>query len=104
MQDSLQLAKASTMYANVGFTDTETATSALTSVLQAFYNGVNDVGSAAESAVDKFVKIGNNFAITSAELGEGLQESASAIVAAGKQYCLNIQKCILRIHLIARYS
>lgn len=46
----------------------------------------------------------NNFAITSAELGEGLQESASAIVAAGKQYCLNIQKCILRIHLIARYS
>lgn len=25
----------------------------------------------------------NNFAITSAELGEGLQESASAIVAAG---------------------
>lgn len=104
MQDSLQLAKASAMYASVGFTDTETATSALTSVLQAFYNGVNDVGSAAESAVDKFVKIGNNFAITSAELGEGLQESASAIVAAGKQYCLNIQKCILRIHLIARYS
>ena len=83
MQDSLQLAKASAMYANVGFTDTETATSALTSVLQAFYNGVNDVGSAAEGAVDKFVKIGNNFAITSAELGEGLQESASAIVAAG---------------------
>ena len=83
MQDSLQLAKASAMYASVGFTDTETATSALTSVLQAFYNGVNDVGSAAESAVDKFVKIGNTFAITSAELGEGLQESASAIVAAG---------------------
>lgn len=62
MQDSLQLAKASAMYASVGFTDTETATSALTSVLQAFYNGVNDVGSAAESAVDKFVKIGKKVA------------------------------------------
>lgn len=84
--DSLDLAASSAKYAKVGFTDINTATTNLTSTIQAYKDSMymgQDIGNFAEDIVDKYVNIGNNFAITSEGIGTALQKSASTLVAAG---------------------
>lgn len=84
--DSLDLAASSAKYAKVGFTDINTATTNLTSTIQAYKDSMymgQDIGDFAEDIVDKYVNIGNNFAITSEGIGTALQKSASTLVAAG---------------------
>lgn len=83
---SLDLAASSAKYAKVGFTDINTATTNLTSTIQAYKDSMymgQDIGDFSEDIVDKFVNIGNNFAITSEGIGTALQKSASTLVAAG---------------------
>lgn len=61
------------------FTNVEAATSALISSLQAFgYEASNSI-----EIVDKLNIVGNNFAISTDGLAEGLKRSASTLVAAG---------------------
>lgn len=84
--DSLDLAAASAIYARVGFTDVDTATTNLTSTIQAFKDSMSvgeDIGDFAEDIVDKFVNVGNTFASTAEGLGVALTDSASALVTAG---------------------
>ena len=84
--ESLDLAASSAKYAKVGFTDINTATTNLTSTIQAYKDSMymgQDIGDFSEDIVDKFVNIGNNFAITSEGIGTALQKSASTLVAAG---------------------
>lgn len=83
--ESMELARQAAIYARVGFIDVDGATTSLTSSLQAFKDTLDtdDIGTAAEEIVDKFVLIANKYAVTSSELGEGLQRSAAALVAAG---------------------
>ena len=84
--DSLDLAAASAIYARVGFTDVDTATTNLTSTIQAFKDSMSvgeDIGNFAEDIVDKFVNVGNTFASTAEGLGVALTDSASALVTAG---------------------
>lgn len=84
--DSLDLAAASAIYARVGFTDVDTATTNLTSTIQAFKDSMSvgeDIGDFAEDIVDKFVNVGNTFASTAEGLGIALTDSASALVTAG---------------------
>lgn len=84
--DSLDLAAASATYARVGFTDVDTATTNLTSTIQAFKDSMSvgeDIGDFAEDIVDKFVNVGNTFASTAEGLGVALTDSASALVTAG---------------------
>lgn len=88
MEDSLALATNSAKLAKAGFMEVADATSELTSSLQAFYGGdiqqgLISAGDAAAEISDKLVYIGNNYAITAQGLGEGMQRSAAALVAAG---------------------
>lgn len=81
MGDAEQLADAALVYKNVGdgITDISVASESIISTMQAF-------GYTAEQAmliVDKFNRVGNNFAISSGGAGEAMQRSASALQQAG---------------------
>ena len=81
MGDAEQLADAALVYKNVGdgITDISVASESIISTMQAF-------GYTAEQAmliVDKFNRVGNNFAISSGGAGEAMQRSASALKQAG---------------------
>lgn len=76
---SEELARISTLYKNVGDgIDIEEANNSLISTLQGFQLTAND----AESIIDKFNEVSNNFAIDSAGIGEALQRSAASFNAA----------------------
>lgn len=73
------LAENALIYSNVGDLDIETATNDLVSATKAF-------GFTAEETmriVDSFNEVGNNYAVSAAQLGEGLRNSASSLVTAG---------------------
>lgn len=81
MEQAAELAKAASVYKNVGdgINDIATASESIISTMKAF-------GIEADSAmgiVDRFNEIGNNFAISSTGIGEAMQRSASALYAAG---------------------
>ena len=76
---SSQLAKVSSIYQNVGEVDSETAVKDIVTALKAYNINVDD----AISIVDKFNKLGNEFAVSSNDLGEGLKVSASSLAVAG---------------------
>jgi len=76
---SSQLAKLSSIYQNVGEVDSETAVKDIVTALKAYNINVDD----AISIVDKFNKLGNEFAVSSSSLGEGLKVSASSLAVAG---------------------
>ncbi len=74
-----ELARVSTLYKNVGDgIDIETANNSLISTLQGFQLDA----SKAESIIDKFNEVANNYAIDSAGIGEALQRSAASFNAA----------------------
>lgn len=79
LDDSEQLSKLSSMYANVGEVSDDTAVSDMVTVMKAF----NIQASDAESIIDQLNILGNNFATSSADLGEGLSNSASSLATAG---------------------
>lgn len=74
-----QLAKISSIYANVGEVDNNTAVSDLVTAMKAF----NIESSNSITIVDSLNKLGNEFAVSSADLGTGLKNSASALKLAG---------------------
>ena len=76
---SSQLAKVSSIYQNVGEVDSETAVKDIVTALKAYNINVDD----AISIVDKFNKLGNEFAVSSNDLGTGLKVSASSLAVAG---------------------
>lgn len=73
------LAKTSSIYANVGEVDDDTAVSDLVTAMKAF----NIEASDSITIVDKFNKLGNEFATSAKDLGDGLSRSASAMATAG---------------------
>jgi hypothetical protein len=74
------MAESALVYTNVGDNvDVETGSQSIISTLKAFGIEANNT----MSIVDKFNEIGNNFAITTAGIGDALQVSASAMAAAG---------------------
>lgn len=74
-----ELARVSTLYKNVGDgIDIETANNSLISTLQGFQLDASE----AESIIDKFNEVANNYAIDSAGIGEALQRSAASFNAA----------------------
>ena len=79
--DATELAEAALLYKNIGdgIADVSTATESLISTMKAF--GIQAEESM--SIVDMFNEVGNNFAISSAGIGEALQRSASALATAG---------------------
>lgn len=79
IDESAELAKVSSVYANVGEVDDDTAVADLVTAMRAFKLEASD----AISIVDKFNAIGNQYAVSSADLGEGLSNSASSLALAG---------------------
>ena len=78
IQESSELAKNALMYSNVGWLDIQTATADMTSTMKAFNITAQD----SVKIVDVFDILGNKYAVTAANIGEGLKESASALATA----------------------
>lgn len=79
LSESEELGQLATIYANVGdLNSIDDATNSMISTMKGF-------GIEAENAMDildKFNEVGNNFAISSGDIGEALQRSASSMAAA----------------------
>ena len=74
-----ELAKLSSIYANVAEIDDNTAVSDMVTAMKAF----NIEAEKAVNVIDPLNELGNKFATSAADLGEGLSKSASAMNAAG---------------------
>lgn len=79
LDESEQLSKFSSIYANVAEVDDATAVSDMVTAMKAF----NIEAEKAQTIIDPLNELGNKFATNSAQLGEGLAKSASAMNAAG---------------------
>lgn len=79
LDQSEELAKVSSIYANVGEVDDETAVSDIVTAMKAF----NMEAENSIDIVDKLNNLGNKYATSSADLGTGLSNSASALHLAG---------------------
>lgn len=79
LDEAEQLAKISSIYANVGEVDNDTAVSDLVTAMKAF----NIEASDSITIVDKLNKLGNEYATSAAALGDGLSRSASAMDTSG---------------------
>lgn len=78
-KESLELAKTALTYANVGDNvSVETATETIISTMKAFNIEAEDT----IQIIDKINEVSNNFAISSAGIGEGLKRSASSLMEA----------------------
>lgn len=81
MEEAASMAETAIVYKNVadGLDTVEESTESIISTMKAFGIEANDT----MSIIDKYNEVGNNFAITSAGIGEALQRSASALFEAG---------------------
>lgn len=79
LDDAEKLAEISSIYANVGEVDDETAVSDMVTAMKAF----NIEASNAITIVDRLNTLGNKYATSAKDLGTGLSNSASALALAG---------------------
>ena len=80
LKDASTLSEVATLYKNVGDgIDIESASSSIISTMKAF----NIEASDAMTIVDKFNEVGNNFAISSGDIGDALSRSASSLAVSG---------------------
>lgn len=79
LTDAEELSKLSSIYVNVGEVSADTAVSDMITAMKAFKIETED----AIRIIDVYNELGNNFAISSAKLGEGITNSASALALAG---------------------
>ena len=81
IEESSKMAETAIVYKNVadGLDTVEESTESIISTMMAFGIEAEDT----ISIIDRFNAVGNNFAITSAGIGEALQRSASALYAGG---------------------
>ena len=81
--EASELAKNSNIYKNVGDMDIDEATEHMISSVQAWKSEFNDAVTASEEIMNRYNKIGNEFAISSADIGEAMENSAAALKAGG---------------------
>lgn len=79
MKDSLELAQASTIYSKVADVDQEQSLSNLVTTLKAYNIEAKDT----IKIVDMLDKLNNEYAVSAAGLGDGLERSASAMAMTG---------------------
>lgn len=79
IDDATILGNIATMYSNVGYIDIDTATSDLVTAMKAF----NIEAENSISIVNAFNDVGNKFALSSADIGKGLTQSASTLAVGG---------------------
>lgn len=81
--DAATLAKDASVYANVGDMEIKEATEHMISSIQAWQSEFSSATEASTAIIDKYNEIGNNYAITSADIGSAMERSAAALKAAG---------------------
>lgn len=79
LDEAEKLAKISSIYSNVGEVDDDTAVSDMVTAMKAF----NIEASDAITIVDSLNELGNKYATSARDLGEGLSRSASSMATAG---------------------
>lgn len=79
LDDAEKLSEYSAIYKNVGEVDDKTAVSDMVTAMKAF----NIEASDAIKIIDELNILGNKYAVSSADLGDGLSKSASAMATAG---------------------
>ncbi|MDD4469398.1 MAG: phage tail tape measure protein, partial [Acholeplasmataceae bacterium] len=83
LQQATQLAKQALLYSNVGDIGVEQASLAIISAVKGFGVEVDSTGRNVQKIVDIYNEVGNNFAISSAGIGEAMRRSAASLYAAG---------------------
>ncbi|MNH66524.1 Murein DD-endopeptidase MepS/Murein LD-carboxypeptidase precursor [compost metagenome] len=84
LKEAQQLATQTTVYQNVGdLASAEVASEALIASIKGFGIEVDEQGKNIEHVVDVFNEVGNNFAISSAGIGEAVKRSAASLSSAG---------------------
>lgn len=84
IKEANELAKNSNIYKNVGDMDISTETEHMVSSVQAWKSEFNDDAvKTSEEVMNRYNKIGNEFAISSADIGEAMETSAAALKAGG---------------------
>lgn len=82
LEQANKLAKASMIYANVGEVDNEQAVTNIVSAVKAFDIAVDDI----MSIPDVYNKLGNEFAVSSKNLGIGMSQAATTMALAGNDF------------------
>lgn len=83
LEQSAQLAKQALLYSNVGDIGVEEASLAIISAVKGFGVAVDEEGRNIQKIVDIYNEVGNNFAISSAGIGEAMRRSAASLYSAG---------------------
>lgn len=73
------LSELTTAYSKVGDVSIDDATKNITGIVKAYKVGADDL----EFIIDKLIYVGRNFAISSGEIGEGMNNAASSLAANG---------------------
>ncbi len=82
LTDASELAKYANILSNVANTDSETATTGLTSIIKGYSMDVSE----AEHVSDVLVKVGQEYAISAEELMEAFQRGGAALYASGTDF------------------
>lgn len=83
LDEASKLAEISNLYKNVGDMDINEATEHMISSVQAWMSEFSSTVDTAEAIANRYNKIGNEFAISSADIGEAMETSAAALKAGG---------------------
>jgi TP901 family phage tail tape measure protein len=83
LKEASILAQQALLYSNVGDIDEVTASTNLISAIKGFGIEVDAVGRNVQNVVDIYNEVGNNFAISSAGIGEAMARSAASLYGAG---------------------
>ena len=83
LQDASKLAEDANIYANVGDMEIDEATEHMISSIKAWGSEFSSEIEASEAIIDRYNEIGNNFAISSADIGAAMETSAAALKAGG---------------------
>ena len=83
LDEASKLAEISNLYKNVGDMDINEATEHMISSVQAWKSEFSSTVDTAEAIANRYNKIGNEFAISSADIGEAMETSAAALKAGG---------------------
>lgn len=79
LDEAERLSKISSIYANVGEIDDKTAVSDLVTALKGFNMNTDE----ADRIADVYNELGNKFAVSAADIGDGVKRSAAAMKVAG---------------------
>lgn len=83
LKEASELSKDANIYANVGDMDIQESTEHMISSIKAWGSEFDSEVEASGAIIDKYNEIGNNFAITSADIGAAMERSAAALKAGG---------------------